>query len=174
MSSCQSILVHFSLVTLCMARSYSPPPFQSLNGMCWPGLLWGHFCGEGMPWVHFPASWLEGFLLLQWRAQDMVISPPFGVELGSEKFSVVSYRPVGLAWQGGILTSDVVLCCCRIFWVLHLAPSPAPYSWNLFFPLPPVLPPCPIWFFNLAVFFSGKILSFWKEIFAGHFWSPQC
>lgn len=29
----------------------------------------------------------------------MVISLPFGVELGSEKFPVVSYRPEGLAWQ---------------------------------------------------------------------------
>ena len=35
--------------------------------------------------------------------------------LVQKSFSVVSYRPVGLAWQGGILTSDVVFCCCRIF-----------------------------------------------------------
>ena len=35
--------------------------------------------------------------------------------LVQKSFSVVSYRPVVLAWQGGILTSDVVFCCCRIF-----------------------------------------------------------
>lgn len=132
------------------------------------------FVEREWPRVPFPASWLEGSLLVQWRAQNMATSLPFRAKLGSEKcFCSISYRPTGLAWQGGILTSDV-FCCCRIFWILHLGPSPAPYYWYLPFPLALVLLPWSIRFLSLAVFFSGKALSFWKEIFAGYFWNPQC
>lgn len=108
-----------------------------------------------MPWV-LSASWLGDSSCYSEGLKTWLFLCHSEWSLVQKSFSVVSYRPVGLAWPRWYSH----LRCCILLLLNFLSSSsgtfPALYSWNLYLPYPSATS-LPNLVFNLAAFFSGKI-----------------